>query len=335
MKKLLFILFLMPSFSLAEGPLFQHKDTYDQQEFENVYQDLRARTTKTAVASNLSYQKPRLTWRQSNNDVPNQVELTVNTGTANTTQILFPNGSLLSVTESLSATSTATYRGARTGITAVLASQPVTGGVDVGTGTRNSPYAVYGVIPTATNETTNYVLVLSTLEPVQANLALISSRFGSSSYVYLGMVKVGTDETAVSQQRGLFSLNSFVQGSDGWIFFYSTATGQTGLVVEGIEWNGQSAGTSATWAAARGMAKLQIPNCIDRVRWFGSHSASGSNGSFFANDAVRRTETVNVLSAGAVVLPSPDMNPDDGVSWNWSTATTGDLILHAWHDSCR
>lgn len=42
MKRLFFIgLLFLPSLLLAEGPLFQHKDTFANQEFQNVYQDLR------------------------------------------------------------------------------------------------------------------------------------------------------------------------------------------------------------------------------------------------------------------------------------------------------
>lgn len=42
MKKLLFLSFaIFPVFSFAEGPLFSHKDTVVQQEFENAYKDIR------------------------------------------------------------------------------------------------------------------------------------------------------------------------------------------------------------------------------------------------------------------------------------------------------
>lgn len=41
MKKLLLLISIVPSFALAEGPLFRHKDTVTQQEFENNYQDHR------------------------------------------------------------------------------------------------------------------------------------------------------------------------------------------------------------------------------------------------------------------------------------------------------
>lgn len=42
MKKLIFFTFFISSFAYAEGPLFRHGDTTTQQEFENVYQDLRS-----------------------------------------------------------------------------------------------------------------------------------------------------------------------------------------------------------------------------------------------------------------------------------------------------
>lgn len=41
MKKLLFFIGLWISAAYAGGPIFQHKDTYINQEFENIYQDLR------------------------------------------------------------------------------------------------------------------------------------------------------------------------------------------------------------------------------------------------------------------------------------------------------
>lgn len=41
MKKFILIIIIFPAIGFCEGPLFLHKDTTDQQEFENVYQDLR------------------------------------------------------------------------------------------------------------------------------------------------------------------------------------------------------------------------------------------------------------------------------------------------------
>jgi hypothetical protein len=42
MKKLLFFLLAFPALAYSEGPLFQHEATSVQQEYENVYQDIRS-----------------------------------------------------------------------------------------------------------------------------------------------------------------------------------------------------------------------------------------------------------------------------------------------------
>jgi hypothetical protein len=51
MKKFIFLMFL-PSMAFANGPIFQHKDTFVQQEFENVYQDLRTKLSTVTIPSN-------------------------------------------------------------------------------------------------------------------------------------------------------------------------------------------------------------------------------------------------------------------------------------------
>lgn len=43
MKKLLLVIALLPAIGYAEGPLFHHTQTISQQEFDNVYQDLRSK----------------------------------------------------------------------------------------------------------------------------------------------------------------------------------------------------------------------------------------------------------------------------------------------------
>lgn len=43
MKKLILILLVLPGFARAEGPLFRQKEATTQQEFENVYQDIRSK----------------------------------------------------------------------------------------------------------------------------------------------------------------------------------------------------------------------------------------------------------------------------------------------------
>lgn len=59
MKKLLLIL-LFPSFAFCEGPLFRQQEPSLQQEFENVYQDLRATKLKVNSSGNPCIDTPTL-----------------------------------------------------------------------------------------------------------------------------------------------------------------------------------------------------------------------------------------------------------------------------------
>ncbi len=52
MKKIL-LLFLFPIAVYAEGPLFSHKETVDQQEFENVYKDIRSKRISNTSTGNI------------------------------------------------------------------------------------------------------------------------------------------------------------------------------------------------------------------------------------------------------------------------------------------
>ena len=49
MKKLSFLIVFLCGSAHAAGPIFQHKDKFVQQEFENSYQDLRSATSKIGV----------------------------------------------------------------------------------------------------------------------------------------------------------------------------------------------------------------------------------------------------------------------------------------------
>lgn len=42
MKRILALLYFCSGIAFADGPIFQHKDTFDQQEFENVYQNIHS-----------------------------------------------------------------------------------------------------------------------------------------------------------------------------------------------------------------------------------------------------------------------------------------------------
>jgi len=54
MKKLLFLLFLIPGLAKANGPLYKQKDVVTQMEFDNVYQDIRAGARADILTTNTS-----------------------------------------------------------------------------------------------------------------------------------------------------------------------------------------------------------------------------------------------------------------------------------------
>lgn len=56
MKKLLLLLLLVSPCCFADGPNFQHKDTYTYQEFENVYGDLKTKLNSSVLTTNTSGQ---------------------------------------------------------------------------------------------------------------------------------------------------------------------------------------------------------------------------------------------------------------------------------------
>ncbi len=53
MKKLLFLIVAFPVIALAEGPRYQHKDNFVQQEFENTYQDIRSAARAISTGSRI------------------------------------------------------------------------------------------------------------------------------------------------------------------------------------------------------------------------------------------------------------------------------------------
>lgn len=69
MKKFWLLTFLIPSVSFAEGPAFQHKEPTIQQEFENVYQDIRSRGLSSNSSGSICIDNPTLCVDSVNNRV--------------------------------------------------------------------------------------------------------------------------------------------------------------------------------------------------------------------------------------------------------------------------
>lgn len=75
MKKALFFILMVPTLLCAEGPLFQHKDSLVNQEFENLYQDVRSKTISVSSTGVMCIDLPTLCV----NSVTNVVTIGTNT----------------------------------------------------------------------------------------------------------------------------------------------------------------------------------------------------------------------------------------------------------------
>ncbi len=248
-------------------------------------------TATGGIASLFGYRRPNLTFiGVTSVDVEN------NTGTANQTTIVFPDGTIRSVTEDTS--STHKYR--RFIITATA--EFTTGTEDSGlysglSETNNTWYAIYAV--KSAIDTTKFVLVGTTTLPLRANFATLNTNLGTNGWVYLGLIRNGDGVSAAgdilnfSQSGGITTFRNSYTGP-------STSVTSTGLLLA-------AAAVPNTWAYSAGTGTTSVPNHISTA--VVSHSISTA-GSFALDSAagIRYTTVGSVGGAGVsrVVVPIVD-----------------------------
>lgn len=167
------------------------------------YKDLLTWQNMDALAENDAYLKaaieglqfagrrPRLSWNSETT-----VDVEENTGTSNQTRILFPDLSARSVTENLATTQK--YRRFTITNTAEFTSGTEASGLRSGLAEANNTwYAIYAV--KSQIDSSKFVLVGDTTTPVLANYSTLNSRYGTSSWVYLGMIKNGDNAASTSK----------------------------------------------------------------------------------------------------------------------------------------
>lgn len=228
-----------------------------------------APTTDTEVATKAyvdrlnAYRRPSLIYVSAT-----AVDIEGNTATANETTIVFPDGNERSVTENTG--STHKYR--RFDITATA--EFTTGTEDSGlytglTEAVNTTYFIYAV--KSAIDTSKFVLVGTTTEPIQANVATLNTNFGTNGWVCIGLIRNG-DESGTTGD-----ILNFVQAND-WIYFLNTCTGNvSNRPMTGALFAGVASAASLTYTLARGTAAGQVPNCVDMVKW-GVNTESGGPG---------------------------------------------------------
>lgn len=134
------------------------------------------------------------------------VDVEANTGTANQTKILFPDGNARSVTEDTA--SSTKYRRFDITATAEFTSGTEESGLRSGLSEANNTfYAIYAV--KSLINTSNFVLAGDTTYPIQANFSTLNSRYGTNSWVYLGLVVNGNNSQLASSLMQIVQNGNF------------------------------------------------------------------------------------------------------------------------------
>lgn len=196
-----------------------------------------------------NYRRPNLVYVSAT-----AVDVFNNTGTANQTRIVFPDGAYRSVTEDTAVTDK--YRRFIITATAEFTSGTEESGLYTGlTEATNTWYAIYAV--KSTINTANFVLVGTTTLPVQGSVSTLNTNLGTNGWVYLGLIRNGdnagtTGDILDFEQAGLIS------------YFRNIATGNS-RDCAGIRVATSAGATSLTYTFANGTGAAQIPIIVSGV----------------------------------------------------------------------
>lgn len=190
-----------------------------------------------------NYRRPVLKYASAT-----QFDIENNTGTANETRIVFPDGTERSVTEDTSSahkfrrfdiTATATYvsgtedSGLRSGVSEV----------------DNTWYCIYAI--KSQINTSNFILSGDSTIPKQSNIPTLDSRYGENSWVYLGLIR----------NNGDFDITKFTQAGNRTVFRDNSAGGTQKVPGHFI----MTGSAPNTYTISRGTGNLDFPDQIETV----------------------------------------------------------------------
>ncbi len=205
-------------------------------------------TATGGIISLFGYRRPNLVYSSAT-----AVNVEANTGTANQTKIVFPDGTVRSVTEDVS--STHKYRQFLITATAEFTSGTEDSGLYTGVVEANNTwYAVYAV-KSAINSS-NFVLVGTTTLPLIANFATLNTNFGTNGWVYLGLIKNGDNNDTAS------SILAFVQSGPEYVFVNPNTDMSQAVPGPTLMLATTPGTTTSTWTYSAGTGAADIPDHI-------------------------------------------------------------------------
>lgn len=180
-------------------------------------------------------------------------------GTSGDVPVQFPDGILRT------ATTTTMYRFDITR-NAVLTSSGGQSGLRTSLSeSGNTWYALYAVAFTDT--TTGWVLVGDTVLPVQSSFSTLNSNFGANKWVYLGLIRNGSDGGNTAD------IINFLMAGNMTYFIGSNNGGSVGVAANGIRLNDTAGATTLTYTYSAGTSNTAIPSIITFGYYLGEFGA--------------------------------------------------------------
>ena len=180
-------------------------------------------------------------------------------GTSGNIPMLFPDGSVRTETSATRTTFDITRN-------AVLVTSGAQSGLTGATSEANNTwYALYAV--KVTDSSTQWVTVGSTVIPTQGNYATLNTAYGTSGWVYLGLIRNGDGASAAAD------LISFKQAGNLTVF--SNRVSGNGADLEGLRLATSAGATSITYQRTNGTGATDIPVHI-QIGIYAGGCATGS-----------------------------------------------------------
>lgn len=204
----------------------------------------------------LSYRRPVLVYTTTSTLTAEN-----NTSNANETGILFPDNDYR-------VDSTSSHRVLTVTRAAIFNGANQSGGL-VGTPANNTWFAVYAV--KCQNNTTDFVLVHTTVLPLQGNWATLNSNFGLNGWIYLGVVPYGTNDSG----SGNIILGFVMVGNK--VMLQEPCDAGKGRTLANV-----GSATSLAWTPSFGTSSTQIPGNINNM--IITILAGGTAGTLYCRD---------------------------------------------------
>jgi hypothetical protein len=271
----------------------------------------------STIPSLTAYRKPGLVWYTGST-----IALDTSTySTANTAQLLFPDGVMRTEAQGgnfrMNATQTANWgNGTQQG--GIRPTEVVNG--------ANTWENFYAVVSTMTGNTTDFVLVGSTFTPIPANISSLNSFFGTNTWTYEGAWPYGDGSGATTTFPKCFMNGNM---TSCW-----NAASSNGASMPGVRLATTAAATSLSWSYTSGtsIASGQVPPQLT----IGTIACGNGTGTMNINDSgVATTPFLSSSNPGTnQIAYIADWPLVAGVRCaNGGNNTSYDIFLRTWRDS--